>query len=151
MVFEHDYVAFPELTNQQISDFGFDSPHKQYTEDFAARVVKVHDGDTVTLTTPERDFNFPLRLLDVDAKELSEGGEEARDWLSERILGEEIQILINKQNRVGKFGRLLGRVFHRGMDTGQEMLYLGLVVPFGSKKEGEVPDANFLFRSSQWF
>ena len=51
MVFEHDFEEFPELTNRQIDEFGFTSPHKQLTEGFEATVVKVHDGDTKRLIT----------------------------------------------------------------------------------------------------
>ena len=75
MVFEHDDKAFPELTNKQLEEFGFSSPHEQITRDFFAVVVKVVDGDTVTLRAEFRDFNFPLRLLDIDAPEMNEGGE----------------------------------------------------------------------------
>ena len=105
---EHDYEKFPELTNTEINEIGMLSPHTQYTEDFTATVVKVHDGDTITLRTKDRDFDFPLRFLDIDAPELNEGGEETRDWLKDQILGEEVEIKINKRNRVGKYGRLLG-------------------------------------------
>jgi hypothetical protein len=59
MVFEHDYVANPELTNQQLAEYGWDSPHEQIERDFEAVVVKVHDGDTVTLRVGFRDFDFP--------------------------------------------------------------------------------------------
>ena len=79
MVEQHDFTSFPELTKRQIEEFGFTSPHPQITEDFRATVVKVHDGDTVTLRTDFRDFDFPLRLLDIDAKELNEGGESAAE------------------------------------------------------------------------
>jgi len=120
MVFEHDYKNFPELTNQQINDFGFSSPFKQITEDFTARVVRVHDGDTITVQTDFRDFNFPIRFLDIDAPELNEGGGVARDWLSQRLLNEEVMVMIDYFNRVGKYGRLLGRVVHNGFDAGQD-------------------------------
>jgi len=96
MVFEHDYKEFPELTNAQLNEFGLASPHPQLTEDFEAVVEKVHDGDTVTLGTSTRDFSFPLRLLDIDAPELSEGGDVTRDWLTTRVLGARVTILINK-------------------------------------------------------
>ena len=145
MVFEHDYEAYPELTNRQMSDFGFSSPHIQYEEDFDAKVSKVHDGDTVTLETRERAFAFPLRLLNVDAKELNEGGEEAREWLKNRVLGETVRIKIDKKQRVGKYGRLLGRIIHSGLDVSEEMLNMGLVWPFGRRKEGEIPT------TSKWY
>ena len=139
MVFEHDYEQFPELTNAQLDEFGFSSPHPQITEDFRAEVVKVHDGDTITVRVDFRDFTFPIRLLDIDAPELSEGGEEAGEWLRSKILGKEVDVLIDSSNRVGKYGRLLGRVFSLGLDVGEEMQHLGLVSAFGEKDEGAVP------------
>ncbi len=146
MVFDHDFVSFPELSNAQLADFGFSSPHKQFTEDFFATVVKVHDGDTVTLSTPMRDFVFPLRLLNIDAKELSEGGDEAKLWLSSRILNEHVMIVIDSNNRVGKYGRLLGRIFHQGLDVAEEMLNLGLVWSFDRRKEGPIPNIHQFYQ-----
>lgn len=149
-MFEHDYEKYPELTNSQLSEMGFSSPHRQITEDFRATVVKVHDGDTVTLNTSFRDFNFPLRLLNIDAPEMSEGGEVTQQWLQNKILGKEVSVLIDRNNRVGKYGRLLGRIMYYGLDVGQEELYLGLAKPFGKKKEGEPPDLGKLFNLKQW-
>ena len=145
MVFEHDYTKFPELTNQQLEQFQFTSPHIQITEDFDAVVIRVHDGDTVTLRTDFRDFDFPLRFLDIDAPELNEGGAEARDWLKTRIEGQEVMVLIGRNKRVGKYGRLLGKVLYNGMIVGQEEIHLGLAKPFGTKNEGQVPDLTKIF------
>lgn len=143
---EHDFKKYPELTNQQISEFGLLSPHVQLTEDFDATVVKVHDGDTVTLRTSTRDFDFPIRFLDIDAPELGEGGEEARDWLEGVILGEEVRIVLDTNNRVDKYGRLLGRVLSRGLDVADMMLSLGLVQEFGRKNEGRWESVDKIFR-----
>ena len=150
-MYEHDYNKNPELSDAQLEMLQFSSPHQQITEDFNAIVVKVHDGDTITLQTTFRDFNFPLRFLDIDAPEMSEGGDIAKEWLTNRLLGEHIKVEINKKNRVGKYGRLLGKVIHRGMNTGQEMMHLGLVSKFGAKKEGEPDDINKTFSMKQWF
>ena len=147
---EHDYVRFPELTTKQLQEFGLTSPHVQIVEDFFATVVKVHDGDTVTLRVKFRDFDFPLRLLEVDAPEMNSGGEVARDWLRGRILEKEVMVMIDRENRVGKYGRLLGRILHSGMDAGQEMLYLGLVKPFGARSEGQLPIMEKELSVSQW-
>ncbi len=148
---EHDYKQFPELTNRQLEEFGFESPHQQITEDFMATVVRVHDGDTVTLRTGFRDFDFPLRLLGIDSPEMSEGGEEARDWLREQVLDNEVEIKINKHERVGKYGRLLGKLISLGMDMGEAELQLGLAVPFGQRNQADAPDLNKIFRLEQWF
>jgi len=135
---EHNFKDYPELTNNQLREMPFSSPHKQITEDFIAKVVKVHDGDTITLNTDFRDFNFPLRVLGIDAPEMNAGGETARDWLKSRILDETVKVIIDQYQRVGKYGRLLGRVLHRGIDLGEAQLQLGLVKTFDNRHEGKI-------------
>ena len=95
LVFEHNYNDFPELTNSQLETLRFSSPHVQIVDDFFATVVKVHDGDTVTLRAEFRDFDFPLRLLGIDAPELSEGGQAAGDWLRDKLIDRNILIIID--------------------------------------------------------
>ena len=151
MVFEHDYVNFPELTKKQLETLQFTSPHKQIVEDFEAEVVKVSDGDTIRLQTDFRDFTFPLRFLGTDAPELNEGGQEAKEWLTQRLENKKVSILININNRVGKFGRLLGRVVHGGMDVGDEMLTLGLVTTFEDRRADQLPNLSKMFDLKQWF
>ena len=150
-MWDHDYDKFPELTNVQLATLGFSSPHEQITSDFIAVVEKVHDGDTVTLSTTFRDFLFPLRFLGIDSPEMNAGGEVSRDWLKGRIEGAEVQVLITKSNRVGKYGRLLGRILHRGIDVGEEEIYLGLATKFESRMEGELPNLDNEFALKQWF
>ena len=147
----HDFKNYPELTNRELEEIGFVSPHQQIVDSFDATVAKVHDGDTITLRTSFRDFLFPLRFLDVDAPELNAGGDEARDWLKGRLTGAEVHIEIDQSNRVDKYGRLLGRVIHRGMDIGQEELYLGLVKPFSQREEGKFPILGKEFDIKKWF
>lgn len=151
MVFEHNFNQYPELTNTQLEEMQFESPHKQITEDFDAVVIKVHDGDTITLQTSFRDFTFPLRLLDIDAPEMNAGGEVARDWLIGRILGAAVKILIDPGNRVDKYGRLLGRVLHQGLDIGTEELNMGLAIPFSQRGERTFPVLGKMFSLKQWF
>jgi len=150
-IFDHDYQNFPELTNAQMQVHSFTSPHPQITRDFLATVVKVHDGDTVTLRTDFRDFDFPLRLLDIDAPEMNAGGEVTQQWLHSKLINKDVQILIDSQQRVGKYGRLLGKIFLNGLDVGQEEIFLGLAVPFGKKDEGGIPKSEKVFMLRQWF
>ena len=148
---EHDFKEFPELTKRQLEEFGFTSPHPQIEEDFRATVVKVHDGDTVTLRTDFRDFDFPLRLLDIDAKELNEGGEEAAEFVRDRLEGEEVDIIMDRDRRVDKYGRLLGKILHRGLDLGTELMMIGLAVPFEQRGEDAIPKMEKIFAIGQWF
>ena len=151
MVFEHDWVNYPELSNSQLEEMRFMSPHEQISSDFTATVVKVHDGDTISLVTSFRDFVFPLRFSDIDAPELNAGGDVARDWLKTKLEKQEVEIKIDPKNRVEKYGRLLGRVVYRGMDVGQEEIYLGLAKPFGKKLEGELQPLEKVFSLKPWF
>jgi len=146
----HDFEKFPELSNSQLEELKFESPHKQITEDFNATVVRVHDGDTITLRTGFRDFDFPLRFLGIDAPEMNAGGEIARDWLRDRILGQVVKILIDINNRVDKYGRLLGAVWDQGMNVGDEELRLGLVSTFENRREGQLPNLEKMFALKQW-
>ena len=143
---EHDFKRFPELTNRQMGMFYFESPHKQIMEDFDAKVVKVTDGDTIRVTMDERNFSFPVRFLDIAAPELNEeGGVEARNFLKSEIEGEEVTIQIDNRNRVGKWGRLLGRVTHGGMNINEVMVSRGFALPFGQRSSG-LTDFNMEFK-----
>ena|SRR3990167_10824380 len=150
---EHDYKAFPELSNSELESLGLSSPHEQIVRDFVATVVKVHDGDTVTLRVPFRDFDFPLRLRMIDAPELSTGlpGEEARDYLRLLVEGKEVLILVDPKNRVEKYGRLLGDVVIDGLNVGEVMIHSGFAVPFDLRREGALPDLNKFLGVDQWF
>ena len=117
----HDFKRFPELTNNQMNLYYFDSPHQQIAEDFDARVVKVHDGDTIRVECDFRDFSFPIRFSNIMAAELSEGGHASRDHLKSLIEGALIEVIIDKANRVGKYGRLLAMIKHKGFDVGEQM------------------------------
>jgi len=127
----HDFKKFPELTNSQMQFYYFESPHKQITEDFNARVVKVHDGDTIKVKWRERDFNFPVRLARIGAPELKEsGGLESKMWLKNLIEGREVDILIDPSNRVGKWGRIIGEIMFFGMNINNLSKDLGFSQDF---------------------
>ncbi len=127
----HDFKRFPELTNSQMIHYYFESPHKQITQDFVGKVVKVTDGDTIRVTTDFRDFSFPIRFMDTDSPEIDTlEGQKAQKWLEKLILGEEIQILIDPQNRVEKWGRLLGEVLFQGMNLNKLSILFNYAVRF---------------------
>ena len=136
MVLEHDFKLFPELTNSQMRIFYWDSPHKQITQDFMAKVVKVTDGDTIRVETDFRDFSFPIRFLDIDAPEMeTKSGERSQKWLDDLIMGEEIEVKINPNLRVEKWGRLLGEIYHTGFNINKLSVLMGYSVKFGDATE----------------
>ena len=125
----HDFKKFPELTDAQMQTLYFESPHQQIREDFWGRCIKVHDGDTIRIRCDFRDFDFPVRLGEIAAPELNEeGGEEARDWLRDRILNRDIQLRIDKRNRIEKWGRLLAFVYEGGICVNDELVNHNLAI-----------------------
>lgn len=133
----HDFKRFPELTNNQMGLFYFDSPHQQIAEDFDAKVVKVVDGDTIRVEVGFRDFDFPIRISNLLAPEMNEkDGERSRNRLRSLIEGQVVEIIIDKLNRVGKYGRLLGEVRHKGFDVGLQMIDEGFAISLDEEQPG---------------
>ena len=135
MDLNHDFKKYPELAYKQLQEIGYLSPFPQIEEDFEATVFKVVDGDTVRLVCDFRDFDFALRVLDYDAPEMNAGGEKAKKYLQSRILHKKMHILIDKFQRIGKYGRLLGKIMVDGINVSEEMFFLGLVRPFERRHE----------------
>ena len=142
----HDFKKFPELRNTQMEVYYIDSPHKQIMEDFTARVTKVIDGDTIRVKWNERNFDFPIRMARIAAPELGQaGGLESALWLKNQILNEEVDIRIDPNNRVGKFGRLIGEITHMGRNMSDASIDEGHANIFGSQVEGSIPKLNTIF------
>jgi len=109
----HDFKRFPELTNNQMQFYYWESPHKQIFENFRARVTKVIDGDTIRVMCDFRNFDFPIRLPEINAPELDEeGGIESARKLGEKLFNREIEVLIDTEKRVEKFYRAKSRVIY---------------------------------------
>ena len=141
----HDFKKFPELTNNQMNIYYFASPHKQITEDFKCKVVKITDGDTIRVKWEERDFDFPIRFLKINSPELNEkGGLRSRDWLVKQILNKEVDVVIDPQKRVERWGRLLGEIFFGGRSINLQSIDEGFSVPFGEPISGNIPNINSL-------
>ena len=147
----HDFKNFPELPNGRMNEEYFNSPHKQITDNIIATVVKVHDGDTVTLNWDQRDFNFPLRITDIDAPELNmPGGHAARDYLREFIEGALVEIVVDPENRVEKWGRLLGDILVGGFTISENMVAMGHAVPFEDRHETEFMNIDKEWNIKKW-
>ena len=131
---EHDFKRFPELTNSQMGDHYFDSPHKQLIEPFRATVINVHDGDTIRVTMDERNFTFPIRLANLAAPELNEsGGHESQRWLNGELINFEVDIFPTK-SRVEKWGRLLAHIVKDGIDVSEDSIRNGQGVSWDDRK-----------------
>ena len=97
------------------------------------RVIKVYDGDTITIASKISGlkdsplYRFSVRLNGIDTPELKGVKNEqekqvaimARDWLSGKILNENIEL---HEVQTEKYGRLLAEVWFKGKNMNQEMI-----------------------------
>jgi endonuclease YncB( thermonuclease family) len=74
-----------------------------------------------------------------------------RDYLAGRVEGRQVEVRIDRFNRVDKWGRLLGDIVADGINLSEEMLSLGLVTPFERRREGEIVSVDKILDVKQWF
>lgn len=99
---------------------GADAPHTAY----AARVIRVFDGDTLWVRPLEGGRDRKLRLEGLDAPEICQsGGIAARDALAARVLGQVVEV---HMRRYDDYGRGIARLWHQGDDVGAWLVAGGL-------------------------
>jgi endonuclease YncB( thermonuclease family) len=81
--------------------------------DFCGRVVKVHDGDTVTVLAGGGELR--VRLVGIDAPERGQPyGSASRRGLAGRVGGRAVKVI---EAGIDSYGRTLGRVLVAGTDA----------------------------------
>lgn len=114
------------------------------------RVVKVYDGDTITIVAklPYKDsdyYRFSVRLLGIDTAEMKgpekDRATRARDALSARILNHTVQL---RDVTTEKYGRLLANVYLGDECMNKWMLEQGHAIPYdgGNKQAAANAAAN---------
>ncbi len=87
-----------------------------------ARVVSVHDGDTMTVLTPEKR-QIKIRFAEIDAPELSQPyGKKSRQLLSLMVFGKDVSIT---PVTTDKYRRTVARVSHGNSDINLAMVQSG--------------------------
>ena len=110
-----------------------DPPHS-----FEAKVVKVTDGDTITVLLDKTEHT--IRLEGIDAPEKKQAfGTKARQALADKIFGETVRVEWNKRDR---YKRIIGRVYLDKQDISLEMVKEGLAWHYTKySKEAALADA----------
>lgn len=126
------------INNNNISEETRNSAKPFIPEITEGAVVKVYDGDTITIisTLPVEDskyYRFSVRLLGIDTAETEKDAAiVARDALSAKILGKTITL---RNVTTEKYGRLLANVYLDGECMNDWMLKNGHAVAYdGGKK-----------------
>lgn len=95
--------------------------------DLSGRVVKVVDGDTITLLTAEKK-QIKIRLYGIDAPEKKQAfGEKSRNFLADRVGGKVVEI---KEMGVDKYKRFLAVIYFKGTDINAELVKNGYAWAF---------------------
>jgi endonuclease YncB( thermonuclease family) len=95
-------------------------------ETFVGKVVRVSDGDTLTVLVDRKQVT--IRLLEIDAPEKKQAfGQRSRESLAQMCAAQ--QALVSGTGR-DKYGRVLGRVQCQGMDANAEQVRRGMAWVF---------------------
>ena len=93
-----------------------------FASELKGRVVKVADGDTITIIDAN-NTQHRIRLSQIDAPEKGQPwGEKSRQYLAQRIAGEEVTVEWNERDR---YQRIIGTVYLDSVDICQEQIELG--------------------------
>ena len=101
----------------------FAAPPTATEKHLQVQVVGVHDGDTLTGLTAEKE-QVKIRMDAIDAPELKQPfGQAAKKALSDKVFGKQVTVTTNKKDR---YGRTVGHVLLGKRDINLEMLEEGM-------------------------
>jgi len=93
-----------------------------WAETYQGKVVRVSDGDTLTLLIDRKQVK--VRLTEIDAPEARQAfGQRARQSLGELCAGQAATVRSSGRD---KYGRTLGRVECKGIDANAEQVRRGM-------------------------
>lgn len=95
-----------------------------YSFEFTGKVIKIIDGDTLYILSKKNKKIYKIRLADIDAPEYKQKfGIKSRNFIYSKIFGK--NIIIKKQKNKDKYGRIVGYVFYKNKNIGEELLKQG--------------------------
>lgn len=95
----------------------------EVTHEVRGQIVKVTDGDTVTLLN-ERDIRITIRLAGIDAPELRmQYGQAAQAYLRDLVLN---KVVIAKTHKKDRFGRIVATLWVNSEDVNLAMIHAGM-------------------------
>nr|WP_269093259.1 thermonuclease family protein [Aliarcobacter butzleri] len=84
-----------------------------YSLELIGKVVKVSDGDTITVLTSDKT-QYKIRLNDIDAPEKKQAfGNKSKDNLAKYIAGKTVKVEYKTKD---KYKRILGTIYYNNID-----------------------------------
>lgn len=110
------------------------------------RVVKVADGDTITVLDAGR-VQHVVRLAGIDAPEKGQPfGQVSRRRLVERVIAHDVAVEWHKRDR---YGRLVGVVMLDGQDVNLELVAAGLAWHYRAYEGEQAPEQRQAYREAE--
>lgn len=110
------------------------------------RVVRVADGDTVTVLDPS-NTQHRIRLEGIDAPESHQAfGTQSKKNLSEMIFGKDVTIVYQKTDQ---YGRLVGKIVLDGMDVNLEQVKAGMAWHYKEYQREQSPEDRELYAMAE--
>jgi micrococcal nuclease len=138
------WFCFSKRKTAYLKNITYKETHSFIPEIRYAKVIKVYDGDTITVAAKlpfykSPIYRFSVRLRSVDSPEIKgkskkecEMAIQARDALHKLIFGEIVEL---KNNSKEKYGRLLTDVYYGDIHVNQWMLEQNYAIKYdGGKK-----------------
>ena len=94
-----------------------------YAFPFPGKVVKIADGDTITVLTPDYK-QVKIRLYGIDAPEKKQPyGNASKRALSDLVAGKEVEV---EDCGIDRYRRVVGIIHHDGVNINEAMVEVGL-------------------------
>lgn len=107
-----------------------------HANELQGKVIRVADGDTLTLLVEPIKLDLPVRLSGIDSPEKGMPfGQAAKQSLAELAFGKQVVVEWGKRD---KYGRLVGKVLVDGQDINLMQVKRGMAWHF-KEYEGEQP------------
>ena len=88
---------------------------------FSAKVVKISDGDTITVLSGKEQTK--VRLYGIDAPEKKQDyGQRSKQFLASLIAGQVVEVELKGKDR---YRRMLGIIYYKGQDINAQMVLNG--------------------------
>jgi endonuclease YncB( thermonuclease family) len=148
-----DVITYTEIANKQFDEYLTNIEYKDTTAFIppivAGKVIKVYDGDTITVAskipgTAVPIYRFRVRLAGIDSAEIKGHTEEekraaieARDALHKLIFG---KMIVLRNVGTEKYGRILADIYIENLHINQWMLDNNYAVPYDGGKKVRPPE-----------
>jgi len=110
------------------------------------RVVRVSDGDTVTVLDGNR-VQHKVRLAGIDAPESRQAfGARSRQHLSMLVFGRDVQV---EWQKIDRYGRIVGKVVVDGVDANRRQVEAGLAWHYLQYQREQSPADRLAYASAE--